>query len=185
MLYITGMIAFGVECKLNTLGKWNLTKQDFTDAKAMELKESQDSPFKDWGIEENKIVPYHEYCTYNVANHVRAYCDLLWEKKFDLLTGMFYECVGDMRSRTDIFTLVNGKLRHLAGFREINEFMEKEFGNAWISYLEAVESISEHLANNDTAIEQLTELQKTMVGQSSRRDLLNAKSIPAIESTDI
>lgn len=180
MLYITGMLAFGVECKLNTLGKWNLTKSDFLNDDAMKLRESDNSPFKNWGIEENKIVPYHDLCTYNVANHVRAYCDMLWDKEFDKLTGLFYECVGDMRARTDIFTLVNGKLRHLAGFREINEFMQKEFGNAWIAYLDSVESIAEHLANNDMAMEQLTNLQKEMAGQSDRRLLDNAKSIPTV-----
>ena len=72
MLYITGMIAFGVECKLNTLGKWNLTKNDFLDEENMKSRESEDSPFKNWGIEENKLIPYHDVCTYNVANHVRA-----------------------------------------------------------------------------------------------------------------
>lgn len=185
MLYITGMIAFGVECKLNTLGKWNLTKNDFLDEENMKSRESEDSPFKNWGIEENKLIPYHDVCTYNVANHVRAYCDLLWEKKFDLLTGLFYECVGDMRARTDIFTLVNGKLRHLAGFREINEFMMSEFGNSWVAYLEGVEAIAEHLANNEKAMEELTKLQKEMVGQSERGSYSNAKSIPALPSVDI
>ena len=90
-----------------------------------------------------------------------------------------------MRARTDIFTLVNGKLRHLAGFREINEFMMSEFGNSWVAYLEGVEAIAEHLANNEKAMEELTKLQKEMVGQSERGSYSNAKSIPALPSVDI
>lgn len=157
MQYVTGMTAFGIECKRDSCGKWNLTKDDFTNNEKFTLRESDDMPYKDYGIEKDKIVPYREYCLYNVADHVRAYLDLLYECKFDLLTGLFDECIKDMKCRKDIFMTVYGKLRNLAIFKEVNEFMISEFGNAWLSYLDSVHSVAEHISKRE---DYLTELQK-------------------------
>jgi hypothetical protein len=55
--------------------------------------------------------------------------------------------------------LVYGKLRNLAGFREINEFMVQEFGNAWMSYIDSVDSVAEHISNRQEEIERLVKIQ--------------------------
>jgi hypothetical protein len=149
MQYITGIAAFGIECERDSVGKWNIGKKDWLDDNFLWLSESDDSPFKNYGIEENKIVPYREYCTYNVADHVRAYLDLLHAQKFDLLDGAFHEYIRSMKCRKDIFMVTYGKLRHLAGFHAINDFMCNEFGNAWMSYVDSVETVAEHLANRE------------------------------------
>lgn len=159
MMYITGIPAFGVMCELDTPGRWNVTKKEFLDEEMFKLKNSDESPFKNYGIEENKMVPYHEFCTYNVANHVRAYLDLLYECKFDLLEDTFIECINNSKCREDIFMCVYGKLRNLAPFKEINEFMCKEFGNAWISYIESVNSVAEHISNRDEAVKTISKIQ--------------------------
>ena len=184
MKYITGIVAFGVQCERNSTGKWNLTKDDFLNEENMKLKESDDSPFKDYGIEENKLVPYHDICTYNVADHVRAYVDMVHEQRFDELVGLFYESIGDMKCRQDIFMLVNGKLRHLAGFQKVNEFMQQEFGNAWVSYIDSVERVAEHIANNQAALEALKDAQAAY-GQQTVKDItrvggLNAESVSTV-----
>lgn len=160
MKYITGYLAMGVECERPTPGKWNITKQEYLDDEMFKLRESDESPFKDYGIEKDKLVPYRMFCTYNVADHVRAYVDMLFDGEFEKLEGLFAECVNNAKAREDIFMLVYGKLRHLACFREVNEFMEKEFGNAWYSYVSSVESIADHIANTANAIEELKKLQE-------------------------
>lgn len=160
MKYITGIIAMGTECSLNTPGLWNIPKEMYLDDEVFKTVESDDSPFKDWGIETNKLVKYREFCLYNVANHVRAYVDMLYDGKFEELKDLFFEAINDSKSRKDIFMLVYGKLRHLAQFKKINEFMEEEFGNAWLSYIDSVNSVAEHISNQADATERLQEIQK-------------------------
>lgn len=187
MRYITGIIAFGVECQRNSIGKWNITKNDFLNEKLMELKESDESPFKDYGIEENKIVPYHDFCTYNVADHVRAYLDMLHEGMFSELKGLFYECIGDGKCRHDIFMTVYGKLRHLAEFKEVNEFMLEEFGNAWISYIDSVERVAEHIVNSEAAFEEVQKISNGVTPDYSglKGGIFDAKRVPTIESINL
>ena len=160
MKYISGYLAMGVECELPTPGKWNITKQEFLDDELFKSRESDDSPFKNFGIEKDKLVPYREFCCFNVANHVRAYLDMLYDGEFELLDGMFAECINNAKARQDIFMCVYGKLRHLACFSKVNEFMEKEFGNAWYSYVSSVESMAEHIANRAEAIEEIKRIQE-------------------------
>lgn len=160
MMYLTGPLAFGVDCERESCGRWNIPKTDWLNEDLMVLKDSEESPFKSYGIEENKIVPYHEFCTYNVADHVRAYCDMLYAGKFDELKDVFGEYIRSMSCRKDIFMLVYGKLKYLAEFHDINAFMEKEFGNAWVSYIDSVNSVAEHISNRAEAIERLESLQQ-------------------------
>lgn len=146
MKYITGIIALGTECRLESKGIWNVRKKDFLNEDNMKLIESDDTPFKDWGIEKDKIINYHEFALYNVANHVRAYIDMLYFGKFEEAKGLFAEAIDNAKCRSDIFMLIYGKTRHLAEFTEIDEFMTEEFGNAWIAYKDAVHSSAEHLS---------------------------------------
>lgn len=160
MMYLTGPLAFGIECERESCGRWNIPKTDWLNEDLMVLKDSDESPFKSYGIEENKIVPYHEFCAYSVANHVRAYCDMLYECRFDELKDVFGEYIRSMNCRKDIFMLVYGKLKYLAEFPEINKFMENEFGNAWVSYIDSVHSVAEHISNRAEAVEKLEAMQK-------------------------
>lgn len=184
MKYITGIISFGVECERDSTGKWNITKEDFLNEKNMELKESEDSPFKDYGIEKNKLVSYHEFCTYNVADHVRAYCDMLYEERFDELEGLFFDSINSMKCRHDIFMLVYGKLRNMACFPRVNKFMTSEFGNAWESYVDSVNRVADHISDNKMNLEQLQKVQGKL-GKTVKVDLGYAKPIPTIPSVSL
>lgn len=146
MRYLTGILALGIPCELKTAGKWNVFRADFMDPEKFKLVESDESVFGDYGIEENKLVPGREYATWSVANHVRAYVDMVEQLMFDELEDVFYECIQDGKARQDIFMLVYGKLRNTAHFHEINVFMECEFGNAWYSYIQSVNAVAEKLA---------------------------------------
>ena len=145
MKYITGLIALGTPCELDTPGLWTLRKSDYLSDENMKTYESNEFPFKDFGIELNKIVDYHEFCVYNVANHIRAYLDLLYLGKFELLKGLFPEAINSAKARLSIFECVY-RCRRLAQYRKMNEFMLNEFGNVWISYKDAIESSAESIA---------------------------------------
>lgn len=141
MRYITGLISFGIPCNEDSCGTWMFTKSDFSNPDYVWERESSDSPFKDAGIEKDKIVlAYGDESLYNVAVHSRAYLDILYEKKFKLLDGLFYDYIQSKTCRYIIFCEVYDKLRKLDGFDKINEFMSKEFGNAWLSF--AYDSLS-------------------------------------------
>ena len=146
MRYITGLLALGTPCELDTCGIWNLSKKDYLDENNFKHYESDDSPFKNYGIEQNKFVDYHDVAPTNVANHVRAYLDMLYNKEFEKLKGLFLYALNSNKARQDIFMCVYGKLRHKAEYDEINQFMGNEFGSAWYSYIEAVNKTAEHLS---------------------------------------
>lgn len=162
MMYITGRVALSVPCERESTGLWNVRRSDFLNEEMMKLHDSQESPFKDYGIEKNKMIHYHEFCTYNVADHVRAYVDMLYAGQFDELKGLFAEAINNAKCRTDIFMLVYGKLRHLAEFTEINEFMEEEFGSAWLSYKDAVRSSAEHIEKHQEEMLNLETVQSRL-----------------------
>ena len=135
MEYLSGIIAFGIPCRDNSCGIWNYTKEQFTDENLLKPYNSEQYPFGDYGIEENKIIPYHEdEELFNVATHIRAYLDMLVENRFEELKGMFEQAINDGKCRGKIFSLVYDKLRARDDFMPIHMFMAEEFGNAWLSY---------------------------------------------------
>lgn len=160
MQYITGYLAFGIPCELPTPGKWNITKQEYLDENLFKLRDSDESPFKDYGIEKNKIVPHREFCLFNIANHVRAYVDMLYDGQFDMMRDLFFECINNAKAREDIFMLVYGKLRKLDCYKEVNEFMTEEFGNAWLAYVDAIHSMSQHIADRQDEISDILKKQE-------------------------
>ena len=152
MKYLTGILAFQVPCELDSLGLWNMSKKSFTDESLWDMRESDESRFKDWGIEKDKIIPGRDYTLWNVANHVRAYVDMLEGKQFDKLKGLFLEAIFEPKCRQDIFMLTYGKLRHLADWSEYNRFMKDEFGNAWMSYIDSIHSVAAHIEDSVDAM---------------------------------
>lgn len=154
MQYLTGRLAFGVYCEDDSCGLWNITKAEWLDDSLMQLRESDDSPFKHYGIEENKIVPYHEFCTYNVASHTRAYLDMLYEERFDELRGLFAEAINSAKARSDIFMATLSRLRKTGKYLTINKFMTEEFGSAWESYCQCVHSAMMNIEKAQMNLEQ-------------------------------
>lgn len=175
MLYISGLPAFAVTCELESCGLWNIPKSYFLDEEIFKMRDSEKSPFGNWGIEKNKLVPYREFCTYDVANHVRAYVDLLYEGQFEVCKDLFFEAINNAKCRLDIFTLVNGKLRGLPEYPAIFAFMDNEFGNAWHSYLQSVKAVSDKLEQVEKDKQDLARLQAQYTGAP------NKMSIPLIK----
>ena len=148
MQYLTGRLAFAIPCKLNSCGIWNISKKDFMDEEKFKLSESEGSFFGDWGIETNKLVPGREYCCYNVANHLRAYLDLLMLGEFDQLIGLYDEGIADARCRLDLFMILNSKVRRTPMWEVVKPFMSQEFGSLWDSFLRGIEQSSEIVEKN-------------------------------------
>lgn len=68
MKYITGIHALNLRCSLETCGDWH---QPGIQWKNLTIRESEDSVFGDYGIEDNSLVPDHPG-THKVANHISS-----------------------------------------------------------------------------------------------------------------
>lgn len=141
MEYLTGVLALQIPCELDSVGTWNFTKKDFHDDKLFIVRESDDSKLKGYGIEEHKIIPYktdeEDGKLYSVANHVRAYLDLLCDRQFDTLKDLFYSSIKSKKCRAEIFRRVYDMYKDGTMSVPEYQFMEKEFGNAWFSYVQS------------------------------------------------
>lgn len=155
MKYVSGLPALGMPCERQSVGIWNVSKVEFLDNFETHLRDTDDSPFKDYGIEKNRIVRKREYCVYNVADHVRVYLDYLYECKFEELRGLFHFAIKDLKCRSDIFMMTFYRLKELPIWDSVNMFMTEEFGNAWESYISSIYGVSEHIAKQQTSMEQL------------------------------
>lgn len=149
MQYLTGKLAFGITCDLDTPGLWNIPTSEYLDS-SFKLSDSDNSPFKYWGIETGKIIPGREYTTFNVANHLRAYVDCLYKGEFDLLKDRYEEIIFYPKYCKEIFMIIYGKTRFLAEFEDINNFLTGEFGDRWLNFIESINAMSEKLSNGDT-----------------------------------
>lgn len=72
VLYITGIHALNLPCELETTGDWHTSSLDW---KNVPLRESDNSPIKEWGIEGGIVLP--DKREYNHANHLRAILDIM------------------------------------------------------------------------------------------------------------
>ncbi len=136
MKYLTGILCYNVPCEEDSIGIWGVPREDWADDK-LEIAESDDSPLKDWGIECDKIIPYHdEFTLYNVATHTRSYLDSLIAGRFDDIRNIFYETIVSSECRYTIFCKVCDKvIQELPNYKEICNFMTSEFGSSWISFV--------------------------------------------------
>lgn len=90
MIYITGIHALNLPCDLITCGDWH---QSALRWEKITFRESEDSIFKDYGIESNHDIPGHDG-KYFVANTIRALLDLLDEGDFSNAQGMNEDFMG-------------------------------------------------------------------------------------------
>jgi len=102
MLYVTGMYALNIPCSLETCGDWHRSSMNW---KHVPLKESNDTVWKDYGIERDKKIPYNEGL-FNVANHIRACLDLIADGKFFLAQGMKEDYICNDSYNEEIFSKV-------------------------------------------------------------------------------
>lgn len=181
MMYLTGRLAFGIPCSLDTPGDWEILDDEYA-TDEFKLVDSTDSPYGDWGIEQNVLVPKKEYCLYNVANHARAYLDMIYNKQFDELNLVFEKCIDNGNVRKDIFMMVLGKLRMLPDYDEYNKFMQNTFGNAWESYKQGVYAITmndgkKYTSETSNFLRKATGIDKTIAEAITHLDVPNLKDI--------
>lgn len=129
MKYITGQHALNIPCSLLTCGDWH---QSALQWKSPLFRNSSDSVFGNYGIEQNISVPEHIE-KYNVANHIRALLDLLEMGKFSLAQGMNKDFICNDSYTTEIFNQVM-LLSSSPLWPNIDRFMGKEYFGAWLTY---------------------------------------------------
>lgn len=135
MKYLTGVFALNIEDNLETCGDWHTSALDWNKIK---LVESDDSIFKDYGIESNKSIPEHDEL-YNVANTLRAVLDLMVNKQTRYLKGFRNDFFCTDKYNDEFFSKVI-QLRNLDNWEEINHLMKYEFFFKWDDYIKEYDS---------------------------------------------
>ena len=136
MKYITGNYALNIPCDLNTDGDWHRSALDW---EHLPLFESDNSFFKDYGVKNDidiyKYVPLKKFQgkKYNVANHIRALLDLLYQQNFGLAQGMKEDFIDNDKYTLEIFNKVS-EMKKLSFWPHIDEFMGREYKMSWINY---------------------------------------------------
>jgi hypothetical protein len=133
MIYLTGKHALNLPCSLLTCGDWHTSALRW-DRDKLNLRNSEESAFKDYGIEFNKTIPEHDE-KYNVANHIRASLDLLEIGFFTVAQGMNKDFICNDDYNDEIFNQVS-RLRKLKHWESIDRFMDKEYLSKWFRYKE-------------------------------------------------
>ena len=134
MKYISGIHALNIPCSLDTCGDWHCSALPW---KNIDIRESDDSIYKDYGIDIEKKVPEHEG-SYYVANHIRALLDLICDGNFSEARGMNNDFICNDNYDTEIFNKVM-LLKNTPNWQKINEFMGKEYRMKWVNYLKDYE----------------------------------------------
>lgn len=132
MEYISGIHALNLPCELATCGDWHQSSLKWDD---IDIRDSRNSIFAEYGIEKNKKIPKGDK-KYNVANHIRAILDILesGEYPFSHIEGMRDDLivVGDYTD--EIFNKVY-LLRDNSNWDNINRFMGDEYYGKWLRFL--------------------------------------------------
>jgi hypothetical protein len=129
MQYITGIHALNLPCSLLTCGDWHRSALKW---EKITYRDSKDSYYGDWGIEQCSVVPEHNG-TYAVANHIRALLDLLEVGNFSAAQGMNRDFIGNDDYTGEVFNKV-ALLRDLHHWRKIDSFMGSEYYGKWLDY---------------------------------------------------
>lgn len=130
MLYLTGIHALNIEDSLETCGDWHTSALDWGSIK---LQDSNKSIFKDWGIEEGKVIPEHKEL-YNVANTLRAVLDLMIVGMTDYLKGFRNDFFCTDIYNKEFFSKVI-QLKSLDNWKDIDNLMKREFMFEWDNYV--------------------------------------------------
>lgn len=131
MEYITGIQALNIEDSTECSGDWHRLAI-YRDN--LDIRESNESIFKDYGIEPHKEVPFHEG-TYNVANTLRAILDLFEQNKLmGWLKGFRNDFICTDIYNQEFLEKVQ-MLRGVPHWKDINSLMEREFMWDWVNFL--------------------------------------------------
>lgn len=131
MQYISGIQALNMPCNLLTTGDWH---QSGIQWKELNIKETENSIWGEYGIEGPKKIPNHKG-KFFVANHLRAILDMLAEHDFSNLSGMKNDYICADIYDKELFTKVY-MLHSFIGWKQVDRFMEKEYMYKWIYWRE-------------------------------------------------
>lgn len=99
MKYISGIHALNLRCSLETCGDWHASGIQW---KNLNVRESSNSVFGDYGIEDNSSVPGHPG-KHKAANHIRALLDLAADGAFGYAQGMKNELICNDSYTPEVF----------------------------------------------------------------------------------
>jgi hypothetical protein len=131
MLYLSGIHALNVSCKLITCGDWHAPALRWD---AITLLESEKSIYGNYGIEPGKRIPESEGL-FNVADHIRALLDLLCQGKYSVAQGMRDDFICNDSYTEEIFRKV-AMQRNMENWPLTDRFMGKEYYSAWLNFKE-------------------------------------------------
>ena len=129
MQYITGIHALNLPCSLQTCGDWHCPALKW---EKITYRESTESIFGDYGIEQSSSVPEH-VGTHAVANHIRALLDLLELDNYSAAQGMNRDFIGNDDYDTIVFDKV-AMMKDLPNWQKIDNFMGSEYYGKWLDY---------------------------------------------------
>lgn len=136
MKYITRVQALNIEDSTECCGDWHQSSMNWS---KLDLAESDDSMFGDWGIEVDKTVPEHNE-HYNVANTLRAILDLLQNRdNLGYLKGFKDDFLCTDKYNQEFFEKVyelNDKVGH---WKDIDRLMQLEFMWDWDNFIASKE----------------------------------------------
>ena len=113
-VYVSGLHALNIPCSLHTSGDWHRGSLDWDNPYT---RDTRDSVFGDWGIEEHEIG--------KVANHIRAVLDILEEgKKIPLINTFHYDFISTSEY-DDIIREKSLMLQHLPHYPTIKEVIDR------------------------------------------------------------
>lgn len=131
MLYITGVHALNIPCRLDTCGDWHSTAIQWDNPN---FEESSNSIFGEYGIDENISVSFlGEQKKYNVANHIRALLDLMVDDRLGIVQGIRDDYICNDKYTKEIFEKVI-LLKNRNNWKDIDQLMSKEYMMEWINF---------------------------------------------------
>ena len=131
MQYITGVHALNLTCLLLTCGDWHCHALQWERPRT---RNSEESIFGDYGIEQCSTVPEHEG-TYAVANHIRALLDMLELGNLAAAQGMRDDFICNEDYTAEVFNKV-AMMRGLPHWGDIDRFMGREYYGKWLDFKE-------------------------------------------------
>lgn len=132
MKYISGIFALNIPCSLDTTGDWHRSSLPWD---KVDIKESDNSPLKDWGIEKDVYVRELNG-RYNVANTLRACVDFLDTDKYLSAEGMRKDYLGNDKYNQELFNAVYSLKPYKTPkqWELISRIMEKDYMMKWLNY---------------------------------------------------
>ena len=135
MLYISGLCALNLPCKLKLQGDCHMSSIDWN---KVEYLESKDSIFEDYGIEVGYSNEELGLQHVNKANYIRACLDLLEQGKYSVLKNFMSKWLDtDLQElQTEIFNQVF-KLSSSSNWDQVDDFMDHEYLMNWGRFKQA------------------------------------------------